>query len=156
MLYHCNSDYISCLVVILNLIPNQQWKLWRILLETLLIWLHIGNYLKSCKPNLNSFNLCLSHQEQFTHGLPGVLLNGLGFVWVFFFQFSVLMPLQFVFQEWNHESTDISAGVPKSHSGSLHIWWEITQHFRTTNMSYFSYSQIPKRLKKKKKWEDHI
>lgn len=120
-------------------------KPWRILSETLLIWLHIGNYSESHKPNLNSFNLCLSHQEQLTCGLPGVLLNGLGF----FFSFQDWCHYSLFSRNEIHESTDISAGAPKSHSGSLHIWWEITQHFRTMNASFFIQSNSQKVKKKK-------
>lgn len=128
-------------------------KPWRIPLETLIIWLHIGNYLASCKPDLNPFNLCPSHQEQLTRGLPGMLLNS-----SFFIQFLILIHYSLFSRNEIHESTDISAVVPNSHSGSLHIWWEISQHFHTMNVSYFSYSQIPKKLKKiKKKWrESHL
>lgn len=59
---------------------------WRIILETLSKWLHIGNYLESCKPDLNLFNLCPSHQEQLTCGLPGMLRYWMNY---FFFRFNI-------------------------------------------------------------------
>lgn len=119
-------------------------KPWRILLETLIIWLHIGNYLESCKPDLNPFNLHPSHQEQLMHGLLGTLLKGLFFYSVF-----------------NTDAITVCFPGMKSTNPQTFLLLFLTailDHYtfgekspNISNVSYFSYSQILKRLRKKNK-----